>query len=80
MPTTRCHGTSGSAFSVSGERWRGFADDFKAAHDGVLGPQIGQKLLVGHARKVLLDNARRIEDVGQIRVILGHKSAWRSRE
>ena len=67
---------SGNAFNVAG----GFADDFKTADDHVLRPLVGEKLLTGHAGNMLLNNARRIEDVGEIRLIPRHKSVGPSKE
>lgn len=59
---------------------RGFADDFKTADDGVLRPLDGEELFAVHPGEVLLDDARRIENIGEIRAILRHKSAARSKE
>ncbi len=58
----------------------GFANDFKPADDRVLCPLIGEELLPAHSGKVLLNYARRVKNVGEIRVILRHRSAWRSKE
>lgn len=57
-----------------------FADDFKTADDCILSPLISEELFTTHSCEVLLNDVRRIENVGEIRVILRYRLASRSKE